>query len=108
MKVANRIDELQRRGKVQKHEKIVTDRSGSNVVKAKVIDKYEYYICDYCQSEIRILNEKHKHKQLGGTITIPDSLTSRGRVELALCTKCLKLVVREFEERLREQRERRK
>ena len=34
----------------------------------------------------------------GGVVTIPHTVTRRGNMNLALCNKCLKPVLKEFEE----------
>lgn len=63
--------------------------------KEKPEKDYNYYKCDYCGDEIRIL--KKQHEMTGGIVTIPASLTKRQSLKLVLCNKCLKPVINEFE-----------
>lgn len=67
-----------------------------NVVSSKKEKLYEYYICDYCNSEIRL--DKKPHERSGGVTTIPHSLTKCGQLKLALCNKYIKDVQKYFEE----------
>ena len=53
-------------------------------------------ICDYCGNEIKLL--KKRQEMTGGVVTIPHTVTRRGNMNLALCNKCLKPVLKEFEE----------
>ncbi len=67
---------------------------GSHLVKYKKEKEYDYYICDNCGKEIRILKEKYK--MTGGIVTVPPSLTKKTEIKLALCNKCLKEVIEVF------------
>lgn len=69
--------------------------AGKHLVKYPVIKEYEYYICDYCKSEIIIL--KKKYEMTGGIAKFPAGVTGKEDVELALCNKCLNPLLREFE-----------
>jgi len=68
---------------------------GRHLVKHKPEKEYEYYICDYCGKEIRILEKKYE--MTGGVAIFPESLTKKGDLKLALCNKCLNPVLQEFE-----------
>lgn len=57
----------------------------------------DYIICDYCKS--KIIMYKNRFKRVGGIAELPDSLTNKGIVKVALCNKCLKPAMREFERR---------
>lgn len=69
-----------------------------HLVKYKKEKNYDYYKCDYCNEEIKILNKIHE--MTGGIAIFPDSLTKRGKLKLVLCNKCLKPVLKEFEDEL--------
>lgn len=57
---------------------------------------YEYYVCDYCDQEIKV---KDKNCEMtGGIVSIPKTLTKCGNLTLALCNKCLNKVIKEFED----------
>lgn len=96
MKIKNRIEQFQFRKEIPKYEKISIIGTSSNIVKNKKKKLYDYYKCDYCKEEIRL--DVKTAERSGGTIEIPDILTRRGKLKLALCNKCLKKVLEEFEE----------
>lgn len=73
-------------------------KEARHLVKYKDEKDYDYYKCDYCNSEIKILKGVKKHEMLGGIVILPVTLTKRGTIKLALCCKCLNPVVRLFEE----------
>lgn len=76
-----------------KQTKFIRENSNSNLVNSKIEKAYDYYICDYCKEEIRLdLKERS-----GGLTTFPHSLTKCGELKLALCNKCLKNAIDEFE-----------
>ncbi len=58
---------------------------------------YDYYICDYCGDEIKIL--KKKIEMTGGIVVLPHSLTKRGEVKIVLCNKCINPVLKELEKK---------
>lgn len=64
----------------------------TNVKKTKL---YEYYICDNCGCEIEIKNKWEKSK--GGVILLPYILTHKADIKIAICNKCFKEVLKEFE-----------
>lgn len=69
--------------------------------KVKKEKDYDYYLCDYCNEEIKILkNTESKGKiQTGGIVTLPQTLTdTTSPITLALCNKCFKKALKEFEE----------
>ena len=59
---------------------------------------YDYYICDYCKSEIRL--DLKQYERSGGIVILPHTLTRCGNIAVALCNKCVKKVQKELEERL--------
>lgn len=71
-------------------------KEGRHLVKYKEEKDYNYYKCDYCNEEIKILDKKYE--MTGGIVTFPDSLTRKGQLKLVLCNKCLKPVLKEFED----------
>lgn len=73
-------------------------KEGKHLVKYKDEKDYDYYKCDYCNSEIKIFKGVKRNDMLGGTVILPSSLTKRGEIKLVLCSKCLNPVVRLFEE----------
>lgn len=90
------LQELSSRGVVPIYAKMKPKPEGSHLVNYKKEKEYEYYKCDYCGAEIKIF---HKRQEMtGGIVTIPHTVTRRGNMNLALCNKCLKPVLKEFEE----------
>lgn len=88
--------ELSTRSTIPVYTKMKIIEEGSSVIKAKTKKDYEYYKCDYCGAEIKILEKRQD--MTGGIATIPHTVTRRGEIKLALCNKCLKLALKEFEE----------
>lgn len=87
------------REKVPKHTKYKEKpEAGRHLVKYPSIKEYEYYLCDYCNAEIRILEKKHE--MTGGIAKFPAAITGKDEVELALCNKCLNPVLQELEAKL--------
>ena len=68
---------------------------GRHLIRYKDEKDYDYYICDYCGDEIKIL--KKKIEMTGGIAIIPHTITRRGELKLALCSKCLKPALKELE-----------
>lgn len=97
--IVEQITKFKNRDKIQEYTKIIKEDTKSNILQAKIIAKYKYLICDYCKSEIK-LNTK-KEERTGGIVVFPHSYTNCGKIELALCCKCLNNVIKEFEERNR-------
>lgn len=90
------ISELSRRGDVPIYAKMKPKEAGSHLVNSKPMKEYSYYKCDYCGEEIKILDKKQE--MTGGTITFKHILTKHGDIEMALHNKCLKPVLKIFEE----------
>lgn len=70
---------------------------GRHIIKYKDEKDYDYYICDYCGDEIKIL--KKRIEMAGGVVVLPHSLTKRGEVKVVLCNKCINPVLKEFEKK---------
>lgn len=81
---------------IEKHKKYKKIETNHLTNSKKEID-YEFYICDCCKNEIKIETKKDRHKQVGGIVTLPNTVTKRGNIQLALCNSCLNRVIREFE-----------
>lgn len=92
--IKERIIQYQNRKEIPKYTKISKDNNESNLINSKKEKLYNYYKCDYCNSEIR-LDIKHNERS-GGTVEIPHTLTKKGKVKLVLCNKCLNKVLKEF------------
>ncbi len=90
------FNEISSRDTVPKYLKMKTKPEGSHLVNHKTEKEYDYYKCDYCGDEIKIL--KKRQEMTGGVVTIPHTITRRGAINLALCNKCLKPVLKDFEE----------
>ena len=93
--IVEQINKFKNRDKIPKYTKVIKENNKSNVLKAKILGRYQYLLCDYCGDEIRL--DIKKADRTGGTITFKHSVTNCGKVELALCNKCLKKVIKEFE-----------
>lgn len=83
------------RNTVPIYQKMETIESGNSVVNAKRKKAYDYYKCDYCGAEIRI--KEKRHEMTRGIAIIPHTITRRGELRLALCSKCLKPALKELE-----------
>lgn len=68
----------------------------SHLVNYKIEKEYEYYKCDFCGDEIKIL--KNKYKMTGLILELPKTLTRKRKTKLALCNKCINPAVKLFEE----------
>lgn len=68
---------------------------GRHLIRYKDEKDYDYYICDYCGAEIEI--KEKRHEMMGGIAIIPHTITRRGELKLALCSKCLKPALKELE-----------
>ncbi len=85
------------RDKPEKHTKYQVENNVANhLTNANKKKLYDYYICDHCGEEIKI--EKKWENKTGGIVTLPMSLTGLDTYKLALCNKCVKPVIKEFEE----------
>jgi len=94
MGIINNLDYYIRRKKINKNTKYMQSSHLSSREPRKRL--YDYYVCDYCNSEIEIF--KKRYEMTGGEVTIPASLTGKSPVVLMLCNRCLKKVLNEFEE----------
>ena len=97
--IVEQITKFKNRDKIPKYIREIKEETKSNILKAKVIERYQYLRCDYCGDEIRLDVKQEDRK--GGIVTFKHSVTNCGKIELALCCKCLKSVIKEFEERNR-------
>lgn len=96
--IIENLSKFKYRDKIQILTKEVKEDTGSNLLKAKVIKKYQYYICDYCGQEIRL--DKRFEERDGGICTFrPSLIKANFIIELALHNRCLKPVVKEFEDK---------
>lgn len=102
-KIKNRYNEFLWREKIPKHQKYKeSDQdTAKHLTKSKNNKSeklYDYYCCDYCNDEIKIISKKDE--MTGGIVTIPRTLTKKEPIKLVLCNKCLKPVIAEYEEEL--------
>ena len=100
--IVEQITRFKNRDKIPKYVREIKEETKSNILKARVLERYQYLRCDYCGDEIR-LDVKQEDKT-GGIVPFPHSYTKCGKIELALCCKCLKSVIKEFEERNRNEK----
>lgn len=89
------FNEISSRNTIPKYSKMKPKTESSHLVKHKVEKEYDYYKCDYCGDEIRIL--KKWQEMSGGIVEIPHTVTRRGKITLVLCNKCLRPVLSEFD-----------
>lgn len=103
-KITEKLTYFMTRTKPEKHTKYKESTEGVNRLtkeKKKKEKDYEYYFCDYCHDEIRILdNQKNVDGNViasGGIVDLPKTLTRTDKkIRLALCNKCLQPVVQQF------------
>lgn len=91
----NKFNDLINRSAVPIYAKMKPKPQGSHLVNYKNEKEYDYYKCDYCGSEIKIL--KKRYEMTGGIVTIPYTITKKKYISLALCNKCLKPTLKIFE-----------
>lgn len=91
----NKFQRLRYRKEVPKYSKLKPKPEASHLVNYKNEVEYEYYICDYCGAKIKILNKKYK--MTGGIAILPYTLTKTKDLKLALCNKCVRPAIKEFE-----------
>lgn len=91
-KILNNYDYYRKRTIIEKHNKYEKINHLTNERGKKI---YDYYICDYCHSEIII--KKKRQYMVGGIVEIPASLTGKAPISLVLCSKCLNPVLMELE-----------
>ena len=96
MVIANNLTKFENREHPEKLVKYkYCHNTANHLTNTKKEIDYKYYVCDYCKEEIKI--EKDRDKRKGGTLVIPQSLTKRNKIELALHNRCINAVLREFE-----------
>lgn len=72
-------------------------KSDNHLTFEKKTKLYEYYICDYCGSEIKIKNKWEKSS--GGVILVPPLLIKKPKgITIAVCNRCFNSALKEFEE----------
>lgn len=85
------------RENVPKYVKYKKKPDGSHLVNYKQQKDYEYYKCDYCGEEI-IIKDK-ADEQDGGIAILPNTITNRGNIKIALHNRCLKPLLEAIEKR---------
>ena len=91
------LQELSRRESVPIYTKMKPKpEEARHLIKYKDEKEYEYYKCDYCDGEIKILNKKQE--MTGGIVTFGHIITKQGDIKMVLHNKCLKPVLKIFEE----------
>ena len=63
------------------------DRTIQKYKNVRKIKDYDYYICDFCNQEIKI-TDKWEEKD-GGIVEIPFNIFNKNKILLALHNKCL-------------------
>lgn len=89
------INNLKYRKEPQKYTQMLVKNQNSNLVNSEKTKLYDYYVCDYCQDQIRL--DIKKTERSGGIAIIPHTLTRCGELRLALCNKCLIPTIQEIE-----------
>lgn len=89
------VIEIKYRKEPEKYAKMQHLEEKNNIVKRKAKKLYDYYICDYCGSEIRL--DTKQTERSGGIAVLPNSLTKCGELKVALCNKCVKCVLKQLE-----------
>lgn len=92
--IKENITKFQVRKEIPKYIKEIKENTNSNLVKGKILKKYEYWKCDYCNDEIRL--DQKQSERSGGIVNLPHTLTKCGKLQLVLCNKCLNSVIKEF------------
>lgn len=93
----SKIRDLSYRVKINKYTKVKEKpEEARHLVKYKAEKLYDYYVCDFCGQEIKILEKKNEMS--GGKAVIPHSLTKIGDVPIVLHNKCLKPFLKKIEE----------
>lgn len=89
------VIEIKYRKEPEKYAKMQHLEEKNNIVKRKAKKLYDYYICDYCGSEIRL--DIKQTERSGGIAILPNSLTKCGELKVVLCNKCVKDVLKQLE-----------
>lgn len=89
------ITEIKYRKAPQKYQKMQVEGEKSNTINRKKTKLYDYYICDYCKTEIRL--DKKQEERSGGITILPHSLTKCGEITAVLCGKCVKEAIKQLE-----------
>ena len=100
MAIINKLNEFIVREKPEKYTKFEESNNnlGQHLVNRKKEKLYEFYICDNCGCEIKI--DKKWENNKGGILRIPKTLSKMNKTfDIAICSKCLNEVLKEFEER---------
>lgn len=95
-RIKSRLDMLQQRKEITKYTKTKKENQDSFVIATKSKKLYDYYICDYCEDEIRL--DAKQEERSGGIVVFPHTLTKSKEVKLVLCNKCLVKAIKEFTE----------
>ena len=90
----NKFYQYADRKEIPIYSKLKPAPQGSHLVKYKKEKEYDYYKCDNCGNEIKILKEKYKMS--GGIVIMPYSLTKTNEIKLVLCNRCLNEVLKVF------------
>ena len=99
VEIMNELYKFDGKRKIQKYIKYkFKTKDTSYLINSQKEKDYEYYICDWCGDEIKILSKKHE--MTGGTVILPHTLTKKGEKKLVLCNKCLRPVLKSFEEEM--------
>jgi len=88
--------DLSSRKQVPVYTKMKPKEDSSHLVNYKNEKEYDYYKCDFCGKEIKILSKKQE--MTGGTVKLSHLVTKKGDIELALHNKCLRNAIKIFEE----------
>lgn len=100
--IAQNVQIYENREKPEKFTKYKSEKN--HLSKEKQVKEYQYYVCDYCGDTIKILengkNVDGNNIAAGGIARMPITLTRTNKViMLALCNKCVKPVIQQFEEK---------
>lgn len=95
MSIKLQISTWESRENVPKYVKYKQKPAGSHLVNYKAEKDYEYYKCDYCGQEIVIKTKREN--QDGGIAVLPNSLTNRGAIKVALHNRCLNPLLSQIE-----------
>lgn len=86
--VKNKLTILSKRIKPEVHSEYRIERGVKKT-------EYQYLICDYCGDKIKLTMPKHE--RTGGIVELSYIITKSANIQLALCNKCVKKTIEEFE-----------
>lgn len=91
-----RLETIQTRNEIKKFIKYKTiEKEAMTQTFQHQVKDYEFYLCDKCQSEIKIT--KNREELTGGIVELESHITGLdNKIKLALHTKCLNPVLNEF------------